>query len=98
MPARIESWKPPRYMNVQSTKEHAHYCTADWKARRLRIAIRDAYTCQECGRVAYGKHGHADHVVPLEDGGGDEDEDLQWLCDKCHGRKTREEQRRKGTN
>jgi 5-methylcytosine-specific restriction endonuclease McrA len=48
--------------------------------------------------VAYGKNGHADHRIPLEDGGSDDDANLQWICGSCHGRKTREEQRQKGTH
>jgi len=96
MPGRIEKWRPPVYMTVRSTKEHDHYNTADWQVRRRRIAVRDAYTCRSCGRVSYGKSGHADHIVPLEDGGSNEDLNLQWLCGSCHGRKTRCEQRRKG--
>ena len=83
-------------MRVASTKEQRHYRTADWQVRRARIATRDAYQCRDCGRVAYGKSGHADHIVPLEEGGGDDDENLAWRCAARHGRKTREEQRRRG--
>ena len=96
MPARVESIRPPCYMaSPKSEKEHAHYLTKDWKERRLRIAIRDAYRCRDCTRVAYGRAGHCDHIVPLEDGGTDADDNLAWRCDRCHGRKTRGEQLRK---
>jgi 5-methylcytosine-specific restriction protein A len=97
MPARVERWRPPRFVAVQSTKEHAHYCTADWQAKRIRIGTRDAFVCADCQRVAYGKDGHADHIVPLEEGGSDDDENLAWRCSSCHGRKTRGEQRRRGS-
>jgi 5-methylcytosine-specific restriction protein A len=43
-----------------------------------------------------GRECHVDHLVPLEDGGTDDDANLRTLCDRCHGRKTRAEQRRKG--
>jgi len=46
--------------------------------------------------VVYGQAAHVDHVQPLEDGGTDDDENLQTLCHSCHGTKTREEQRRRG--
>lgn len=96
MPERIERYKPPRFVTQLPTKERGHYLTADWKAKRIRIGTRDAFVCKDCGRVAYGKEGHADHRVPLEDGGSDDDENLDWRCSRCHGKKTREEQRRRG--
>jgi len=46
--------------------------------------------------VCYGKDAHVDHNLPLEDNGTDADLNLQVLCSSCHGRKTRDEQRRKG--
>ena len=96
MPRRLEWLKPVRYIKAtEVTKEVAHYRTADWRARRLRIAVRDAYRCRDCKRVAYGRSGHCDHIVPLEDGGTDDDTNLTWRCDRCHGRKTRGEQVRK---
>ncbi len=36
-----------------------------------------------------------DHIVPLIDGGGHEDDNLQTLCTPCHTRKTAEEARRR---
>ncbi|MEI7479237.1 MAG: HNH endonuclease signature motif containing protein, partial [Actinomycetes bacterium] len=64
--------------------------------KRQRILIRDAFTCRQCGQVIDGKRAHVDHIIPLEDGGTDDDANLQTLCDADHGRKTREEQRRRG--
>jgi hypothetical protein len=40
------------------TKETARYRTADWRA---------------CSRVAYAKAARVDHIVPLEEGGTDDD-------------------------
>jgi 5-methylcytosine-specific restriction endonuclease McrA len=77
-------------------KETAHYQTRNWKAKRQRILIRDAFTCRQCGSVVDGKQAHIDHIIPLEDGGTDDDANLQILCESDHGRKTREEQRRRG--
>jgi len=95
MPSRLETWKPPR-MHVARTREQAHYTTADWFSKRRRILVRDAFTCQSCSRIVHGKAAHVDHIVPLEEGGTDEDGNLQTLCDACHGVKTRGEQRRRG--
>lgn len=96
MPSRIERYKPPRLRSVLPTKEVEHYRTTDWRAKRLRILKRDAFTCAVCGRVVSGKAAHVDHVMPLEEGGSDEDGNLQVLCEADHGAKTRAEQRRRG--
>jgi len=95
MPARIPTWRPA-HARVRPSKELAHYRTTDWEARRLRILVRDSYTCRSCSELCHGKAAHVDHVRPLEDGGTDSDDNLQTLCSSCHGRKTRQEQRRKG--
>lgn len=95
MPKPLERWKPPRLV-VETTKERAHYRTADWRARRERILVRDCFRCQVCRRVVSGRQAHVDHRLPLEDGGTDDDSNLQVLCDKHHGAKTRAEQRRRG--
>mgnify|MGYP003345949436 CR=1 FL=1 len=95
MPASIPRWAPPR-LKVESTKERAHYLSAEWRALRARILVRDACRCRACSRVVNGKAAHVDHVVPLEDGGTDHPDNLQTLCEACHGRKTRAEQGRRG--
>jgi 5-methylcytosine-specific restriction endonuclease McrA len=95
MPSALPRWRPAR-PRVRPSKERSHYTSADWRARRLRILIRDAYTCRDCGRVASGSAAHVDHIRPLEEGGTDAEANLQTLCEACHGRKTREEQRRRG--
>lgn len=95
MPARLERYRPQR-LKAEPTKEVEHYRTADWRARRVRILIRDSYRCRACQRVVYGKKAHVDHIRPLEDGGTDDDANLQVLCESCHGVKTRQEQRRRG--
>lgn len=96
MPERVERWTPHLMRRTTVTKEVAHYRTAEWKARRLRILRRDAFVCRACSRVCYGQAAHVDHIVPLEEGGTDDDENLQVLCSSCHGAKTRSEQRRRG--
>jgi len=44
---------------------------------RERIMLRDLYTCRMCGHVT--AHGEVDHVVPLHMGGGNNEENLQYL-------------------
>jgi len=95
MPERVERWRPHRLRHTH-TKERDHYTSPDWRAKRERILTRDAFTCAVCGRVIGGAEAHVDHVIPLEDGGTDDDANLQVLCAADHGRKTRAEQRRRG--
>lgn len=48
--------------------------------------------CQSCERVVFGKGEiHLDHIVPLSQGGTDDDDNLQILCVPCHEEKTKEE-------
>ena len=58
-----------------------------------RIHIRDKYTCQIC-KVT--KSDQIDHIIPLCDGGSDEDDNKQALCEECHKMKTAEENRKRG--
>jgi hypothetical protein len=42
-----------------------------------------------CGRAGPSAEMHLDHKVPLSEGGARLDPDnVQWLCRKCHNRKT----------
>lgn len=95
MPDAIPRWRPT-HAKAKPAKEHAHYLTSYWSATRQRILLRDAYACRSCDDVVSGKAAHVDHITPLEEGGTDDDSNLQTLCAACHGRKTRAEQRRSG--
>lgn len=57
-----------------------------WRNRRGRIARRVPMICAECQRVAKGMQ--LDHIVPRSQGGTDDEGNLQWLCPRCHSRKT----------
>src|SRR5262245_14132736 len=61
------------------------------KANAL-IKMRDKHLCQAClqqGRVTIGVE--VDHIVPLYQGGGDDDSNKQLLCVPCHKAKTKRE-------
>lgn len=61
-------------------------------ADRERIRRRDNGLCQECarqGRVSVGCD--VDHIVPLWDGGSDDDANKELLCRPCHDAKTARE-------
>lgn len=49
---------------------------------------RDNYTCKECGATKEQKMLHADHILPVAQGGADELDNLQTLCDNCNAAKS----------
>jgi 5-methylcytosine-specific restriction endonuclease McrA len=57
--------------------------TSKWRKIRQRILQRDGYTCQQCGMDGNS----VDHIVPRQAGGGDEDWNLQTLCQSCNSSK-----------
>ena len=59
--------------------------------RRKRIAERDGFCCQICGRVT--AVGIADHIIPLAFGGEDTEDNMQWVCPACHLEKSIEEKK-----
>ncbi len=60
------------------------------KALRDEIAIRDNYTCQICGKYMPDGVGlHIDHIIPIAKGGKSIPSNLQVLCSKCNGKKSK---------
>jgi len=58
-------------------------------ARQNGIDLSTAVRCAGCGAVT--PDWHADHVVPIKDGGAHEAGNLQLLCETCHKAKTRQD-------
>ncbi|MDQ0040833.1 HNH endonuclease [Variovorax boronicumulans] len=60
-----------------------------WMAKRERVAQHYSYRCAKCGAVWVSSRDHIDHIVELADGGTNNDDNLQPLCDvPCHKAKT----------
>lgn len=55
---------------------------------KMRILIRDNCECRSCGKLVDTHDSYLDHIVPISQGGGHEDENLQTLCIRCSNRKT----------
>lgn len=54
--------------------------------RRGRIIARQGHVCARCGdKVSVFE---IDHVLPIELGGAEDDDNLQALCGRCHRAKT----------
>jgi 5-methylcytosine-specific restriction protein A len=62
------------------------------QTRNARVARRDGYTCQICGRAVDKHEGEVDHRIPLAESGTDDEANLQWLCrEPCHRLKSQRE-------
>jgi len=67
------------------------------QTRNARIKLRDKYTCQVCKRLFLEDQLEIDHLIPLAQGGGEQDANLQSICKTfeghqgCHAMKTARE-------
>lgn len=60
-----------------------------WMAKRERVALAYNYRCAMCGKVWVSSRDHIDHKVPREQGGSNDESNLQPLCEvPCHAEKT----------
>lgn len=59
-----------------------------WMKTRQRVALAHGYRCASCGCVWVSSRDQIDHAIPLEQGGSNDDSNLQPLCNTCHEAKT----------
>jgi len=59
-----------------------------WMAKRQRVALAHGYQCAACGRAWNSRHDQIDHRIPREQGGSNDESNLQPLCHECHAAKT----------
>jgi 5-methylcytosine-specific restriction endonuclease McrA len=65
-----------------------------WMAKRHRVALAYNYRCAKCGKAWVSSRDHIDHIIPREQGGSNDESNLQPLCDEpCHAEKTAAEAR-----
>ena len=75
-----------------------------WMAKRQRVALAHNYRCAACGlllmpgRLPDGRsRWQCDHVIPREQGGSNDESNLQPLCTvPCHEAKSAEEAKARG--
>jgi len=100
MPARMPAFRPPRLSTAARRDESGRpnaaargYCDKAHRLWRQAVLNKCAWQCVDCKRVAHGREMHADHVVPISQGGARYDvANGEARCVRCHGRKTRQEQ------
>lgn len=51
---------------------------------RFEIFKRDGFTCQYCGAHPPQSILHVDHIVPVKEGGGNEETNLVTACETCN--------------
>ena len=54
------------------------------KKTRFEVFKRDGFACQYCGAHPPQAILHVDHIVPVAEGGGNEDTNLVTACDHCN--------------
>lgn len=93
LPNRLESVVTTRLPTLQTKAGSTQRVRgSSWMAKRRAVMQRDKYTCAGCGSIRMDHE--VDHVVPLEQGGSNDLENLQLLCggpDRCHAAKTKAE-------
>jgi len=56
---------------------------------KMRIARRDNYTCQACGKNLKDDELEFDHIIPISKGGSSEDHNIRLVCYDCNRSKGR---------
>src|SRR5690606_8465959 len=63
-----------------------------WERKRQRGLRRDRWQCEPCKREGRKtKATEVDHIVPLSQGGTDDDDNPRAICRDCHKAKTQQE-------
>jgi 5-methylcytosine-specific restriction protein A len=62
--------------------------------RKREALLAREYQCRTCGKVLTLDTLIRDHIIPLAEGGSDEDSNIQPLCASCSDAKTAEESKR----
>lgn len=88
-PPRVKQWRDPEKRDEESRK---HYQTSAHRRWRRAVILRAACRCQACGTFSTNAPLHADHIIPISEGGSRLDlSNGQALCQSCHSSKTARE-------
>ena len=55
---------------------------------KMRVARRDNYTCQICGKNLKDDDIEFDHIIPISKGGSSEEHNICTICPKCNRAKS----------
>lgn len=70
---------------IKNIKAYDKYLSSEhWRNLRKRIAYQRNFTCEKCNKKIISKY-HIHHLT-YENIGNEKDEDLMFLCEKCHNK------------
>ena len=87
----------PEHRRQYNRRDNAAHYDSRWrKISKLYLAKNPLCAeCQKAGRLTPATETH--HIIPVDAGGSDRDENLMGLCKSCHSRFTMEGIRNGGT-
>jgi 5-methylcytosine-specific restriction protein A len=81
----------PKPWQTSRRKERRQVSGWEEQRRARRVLERYMHCCWRCGRLGATQ---VDHVVPLAEGGADDESNLAPIHESCHRQKTQAEARR----
>lgn len=97
MPTRVPTHRPATLATQPGVEASGRpnaaargYCDARHRSWRLAVLVAASWQCARCAKICSRKgEAHADHVVPISQGGARYDvANGQCLCSSCHSKKT----------
>ena len=86
----MQQLKPSfRFADLRRGSRHERGYGKEWEKLRDQIMVRDCGMCQPCKKAGRFTAARAvDHKINKANGGTDEEENLQAICNPCHEEKT----------
>ncbi|WP_444959720.1 HNH endonuclease [Microbulbifer sp. VVAC002] len=80
------------YQRRLGRQANRRYKSKEYLRNRELCKVQAKGLCESCTAMGLITEGNCcDHIIPKSQGGTDELSNLQWLCTRCHARKTAQE-------
>lgn len=87
-----DAHQPKAWASNEGLSRHQRGYGSQWEKIRERALKRDGYLCQVClDKGIFTQAQAVDHIKAKTDGGTDDLDNLQSICNPCHEAKTVEE-------
>ncbi|WP_416380188.1 MULTISPECIES: HNH endonuclease [unclassified Gilliamella] len=100
MPVLPKTFNPTRKLNTPTNAIKKAWGNGrggrSWRKLRKSILERDCYICKcdDCMRLRLVRVANeVDHIIPLSQGGTDDEDNLRAINSECHKKKTAQESR-----
>lgn len=91
---RCDEHQPTHNWDHKGQNRHDRGYGSDWDDLRETVMRAHGYLCQCCKRAGrYTRAAQVDHIVPKSQGGTNDMDNLEPICDDCHKAKTQREAR-----